>query len=699
MSDPRAILPTMRNVGSSPIVTLAEPPPEALARAAWQLDPPMPHERPHVLREEAALLVDGLLARVARGRGALDVALGDGLLALAQGDRTLRLGYSGIVDYARERLGMAGRTAQGMVQLARALEARPRLREAVRSGEVSARKATTILRVALGEAEAEWVERARTATVRALEVAVRAADRDGAESASGASGASGAIGASAGDELEEERFDRVDVLLGPEARARLDEALALAGKLLKATSPRWERLESICQEYLGAHPVDADEDADERSVEASRAEWFDAAREALEEETACWAALDQVAPVPAPVVGVMTDGVGLDDGASSDAGGAPARDPAELLDEQLRHLASMRERWDELVGHLAMLVLNVGLWRDMGFATFGHYCAERLGMAERTVAQRAALERRLYALPALRQALRGGRISYEQARLVVRAAGASTDEDTVEALIAHAEASTCIAFRRELEDELAARSAAEAQAAAQMCAPPGRTDDSAEEPAQMCAASGRTDDYAEEPAQMCAASRLTEDSGKEPAQMCAASGRTDDSGAETGTPSKPTDPFPAQMCARDWLTLHVPRRVALLVDASFRAARAAAGHWLTPEECVVRIAHEFIETWKEAAKVAERSRPPRQRKILARDRGRCQVPGCSRPAAHVHHVCYRSQGGDDSDENQIALCAAHHLHAIHRGWIRVRGRAPDGLRWELGVRRAGRALAVFGPDA
>jgi 5-methylcytosine-specific restriction endonuclease McrA len=654
----------------------------------------MPHERPHVLREEAALLVDGLLARVARGRGALDVSLGEGLLAMAQGDRTLRLGFSGIADYARERLGIAGRTAQGMAQLARALAARPRLREAVRSGEVSARKATTILRVARGDAEAEWVERARGSTVRALEVAVRTAERQRAESAnatsgaigaSRASGASGASGSSAGEELEEERFDRVDLLLGPDARARLDEALALAGKLLGATSPRWQRLESICQEFLGAHPVDVDEEADERSVEASRAEWFDAAREALEEETSCWAALDEVAPVPAPVLGVVTDGVGLDDvalddAALGDAGGAPARDPAEVLDEQLRHLASMRERWDELVGHLAMLVLNVGLWRDMGFATFGHYCAERLGMAERTVAQRAALERRLYALPALRQALREGRVSYEQARLVARAAGSSTDEDTVEALIAHAEGSTCIAFRRELEDELAAQAELNARAA-QMCAPPGPTDDSEVVAEQMCAPPGPTDDF-----------------GVGAAQMCAPSERSDDSGAEAGARSEPTSPVCAQICARDWLILHVPCRVALLLDASFRAARAAAGHWLNPEECVVRIAGHFVETWTEAVKQLERSRPARQRKVLARDRCRCQVPGCSRPAAHVHHVCFRSHGGDDTEENQIALCAAHHLHAIHRGWIRVRGRAPDGLRWELGLRSDGTALAVFGPD-
>ena len=28
--------------------------------------------------------------------------------------------------------------------------------------------------------------------------------------------------------------------------------------------------------------------------------------------------------------------------------------------------------------------------------------------------------------------------------------------------------------------------------------------------------------------------------------------------------------------------------------------------------------------------------------------------------------------------------AAHHLHGVHAGYLRVRGSAPGGLRWELG---------------
>lgn len=70
-------------------------------------------------------------------------------------------------------------------------------------------------------------------------------------------------------------------------------------------------------------------------------------------------------------------------------------------------------------------------------------------MATRTVEQRIRLERRLYALPGLREAMTAGRVSYEQARLVADAA----DGDTLEGWIVRAEKTTCIALRREIEAE------------------------------------------------------------------------------------------------------------------------------------------------------------------------------------------------------------------------------------------------------
>jgi len=64
---------------------------------------------------------------------------------------------------------------------------------------------------------------------------------------------------------------------------------------------------------------------------------LESAKEWLEKESAQWAFLDQVGPVAAP-------------GPSLDAETDPRR-----LDEELRRLADLRARWDEVFGHLAML--------------------------------------------------------------------------------------------------------------------------------------------------------------------------------------------------------------------------------------------------------------------------------------------------------------------------------------------------------
>jgi hypothetical protein len=107
----------------------------------------------------------------------------------------------------------------------------------------------------------------------------------------------------------------------------------------------------------------------------------------------------------------------------------------------------MRRGWDELFGRLAFLFHACGGWHRLDFATFAHHCSERLGMQVRAVQQRIALERRLQRLPSLREALRTQRVSYEKARLIARHA----DGRSVDAWIAVAEGSTCIALKRQLE--------------------------------------------------------------------------------------------------------------------------------------------------------------------------------------------------------------------------------------------------------
>jgi hypothetical protein len=96
------------------------------------------------------------------------------------------------------------------------------------------------------------------------------------------------------------------------------------------------------------------------------------------------------------------------------------------------------------------------------------------------------------------------------------------------------------------------------------------------------------------------------------------------------------------------------------------------------------------------------SRQPRHRDpIFERDGWRCAVPACTaRRNMHDHHLLFRSRGGHNERDNRITLCVWHHLHGIHGsdgGLIRAWGRAPDAVRWEVGV-AAGRPplLQTFG---
>jgi hypothetical protein len=525
---------------------------DAITAVASTLEPPMPHERKHVLRSEAGIVLDKLLVRCARGWGALDVAIGDALRALAIGDRVVELGHSCIGDYAREELGIAPSTSQKMVRQAEKFRDCPMLRAAVWKGDVSARKAEVVGPVARGDAEAGWVARARIETLRGLRAAVGSG------------------------EAPEEPWDRVCLPVPDEVRPVLEHALDLAGTLLGSTAPKAQRLEVIGAEYLGVHAAPGDE-AEEIILHAPVSDWLDPVKEWLEQQTKAWSFLDRAEPVAAP--GAETT----------------ETDPWEL-DAELRRLAGLRARWDEAFGHLAMLFRMLGLWRDAQFASFGHYCDERLHMARRTVEQRIWLERRFHELPALRKALRERRVSYEKARVIAsHATDASVDE-----MIARAEGMTCIALRRALETEEEQR----------------------------------------------------------------------------------------QICARKEIDLRVPRSVALLLASAMAAARKAAGKWIPASECLRIVAQHFIDTWDAALK----RRSTVERRVFARDKGYCQKPACSKAGGHAHHIDYRSHGGSDEEHNRVSLCAVHHLRGVHRGRIRVTGRAPDDLKWEITGSRRRRPL-------
>src|SRR5437762_3821567 len=293
-----------------------------LAKHAAMLQWPLPRFRDPHLCGALARSIDVLLAKVARGRGALDISIGEHLDALDTAGRVLRLGYVSVNDYSREMLGIPASTAQKMARFARNLRECPQLREAVRSGEVSVRQAQAVLPVARGEAEAYWVARARKGeTVRRLKAAVNHP---------------GGI-----DPDEDEQWDRLCTDVPPDRLPPLREALGLAGQALGGSVSRWQRLGACLEEYVGAH---ATSDVQEPVPAVAVDDWMESAKEWLEEESKNWGFLAQVDPVPVaePIPEAHAD--------------------PHLLHEKLTQLCRDREQWDGVFGHLAMLAHRARAW-------------------------------------------------------------------------------------------------------------------------------------------------------------------------------------------------------------------------------------------------------------------------------------------------------------------------------------------------
>ena len=56
------------------------------------------------------------------------------------------------------------------------------------------------------------------------------------------------------------------------------------------------------------------------------------------------------------------------------------------IDRRLRGLARVRARWDAILGYCGHAVKQSQLHSRLGFASFRHYCDERLGVSARGVA-------------------------------------------------------------------------------------------------------------------------------------------------------------------------------------------------------------------------------------------------------------------------------------------------------------------------
>ncbi|MHC4223765.1 MAG: HNH endonuclease signature motif containing protein, partial [Planctomycetota bacterium] len=136
---------------------------------------------------------------------------------------------------------------------------------------------------------------------------------------------------------------------------------------------------------------------------------------------------------------------------------------------------------------------------------------------------------------------------------------------------------------------------------------------------------------------------------------------------------------------RVWGPKDAAQTMALAI-ASAQALHAELGDPIDEGEAVAVMADYFEEVWSQHKRGIDLGVcGSARKKALMRHGGLCAVPGCSRPAEHLHHGVFRSRGGPDDCWNLIASCSPHHLHGVHRGYLTVKGRAGELLVWRLGL--------------
>ncbi len=366
------------------------------------------------LLQEMARRLDAVAVRLARGRPAIDLALGEIFLRMAQAGHLETLCFSKKTDFANEALGIPPRTFFSLCELAAGLRDRPLLRQAVLSGEVSPGKARRVMDLAVGEEEAAWTAAAMEMTEKELKAAMK--ERTGEEGEDFAGG------------MKTLRFR-----MTADQQDRLDYALSLAREIVGYDAPRWKLMEAVAREWLARGRGEEDRVPGEGTEigDGKDPAWLSEMTRNSDEVSRQLRAVFEAGEV-----------------APKSCCGVPEENALGLL-ARAKHLLARRERFDEPLGRVLRSISRERLWWWLGFGSFKEYCRERLSISGSTARQRIRLESRLRKLPPLRVALKSGRVTYSKALLIARNA---TLLD-VEERIAEAEGTTHQKVKQRVERE------------------------------------------------------------------------------------------------------------------------------------------------------------------------------------------------------------------------------------------------------
>ena len=344
------------------------------------LAPPMRHERCWLLRDECALVLDGLLRRLARQEALCRRVLGRIAERFLRRGAHHRLGFARLGDYTRERLGLSAREVQSLAQVMTAVARLPQTSAAFERGEVSWAQLRLLASRATPQTEDHLLSLARGRTVRALEASCIESAGPGFDEGQ--------------DDVEARERFRVSCprRVASSWRRAVELARRMAGEELSV----WQAAEAMAAEALsGVEPGAAGDHMDgltEREAVSPRACPADdqETREAFSRID--WSAVEEAIPLA-----VENLAEGLD---SADA---------FALDERMRAVIGSLQKVDWQLGRLLRLFLDMRLHLLMGFPSSARYARERLGLSSRKARALVHLERRSARAPELASAYRAGR--------------------------------------------------------------------------------------------------------------------------------------------------------------------------------------------------------------------------------------------------------------------------------------------------
>jgi len=627
-------------------------------------------------------------------RAASERALGRGLLAVRDTEAFRRLGYVRMGDYVLERLGLSQRTSQELVRVEEALAGLPLTAGAYEDGSITAGHVRLLARVASGIDEEMWVARARRSSVRGLVRVVKLALREREGMGGGDGAARAADGAHAGSNLDAGTREAASII-DPEAasvervvrapawiRSMWREAKVVVRRIAGGLIPDGACLEAVLAECQGGgwQPPGASEDDLHASAPADAGD----GREVTGTDRPV-ASLHTSAPL-ATEAGMVGHASHQDE--SSDLHGSARNEASDSprsvagieidphgLDRQLRDLVTERQQNEvDLADHLASC-RELKSFRAGGFESLEAYALERLGLSPRRTYYLLALHRDMDRLWSLRRGYLSGRLTLRKALLVAKVAVPGT----VDAWIRRAEGVTLRRLEDEIDFWLHLRET-RYQVWRLMNGrplPEGIVLVPGHEP--RLHASARPEAGRERPpggaeATVGASERNLHTFA--PVDDLTAAALLEALEADEGL-----IPLPSRMTG---IEIRMGPAVSRLFDEKVAALRASIRPDLQEWEVLGLAIRQFLEVWDNK----ETRRQARENPVVVRDGWRCMAPGCRSFGSgklHVHHIEHRSAGGPDAGWNLVTLCSGHHLGLLHRGFIRVRGRAPDELIWEMGV--------------